>query len=194
MKELWIPGAMPIELILIEILTLICFLMFNLLLKKILGKGVSQFFQGTLLVLAAYSIFKYVLFPPIPSALLYTYMGLIILGVFLFLSSQDNSWKEFKEPIINTLEGKTNVLKRMRMATFVILPVLMGLGTYSFMKPTFQEPIELRTHHPAPPAKIEVHGVTIDLQKARSPFRVDEKGNYSEGIQYKYRNANLFGS
>lgn len=194
MKSLWIPGAMPGELILIEIFTLICFVTFNHLLKRTLGRGVSKFFQGTLLVLAAYTIFKYVLFPPIPSALLYTYMGLIVMAVLLFLSCQNNSWKEFKDPIINTLGGRTNGFKKVRMATFVILPVLVGLGTYNFMKPIIQEPIELRAYHPAPPATIEVHGVTIDLQRAKSPFRVDEKGNYSEGIQYKYRNANLFGS
>jgi hypothetical protein len=193
MKELWIHGAMPVQLILIEILAFILFLAGNFLLKKIYGRGVSKFFQGVLLVLAAYTIFKFIIYPPIPAALLITYLGLTTLVVFLLLSATDESWTEFKFPIIETLRGSTSGFKTARTITFVLLPLLVGLGTYSFMKPTFQEPIELRTDHPAPPAKIEVHGVTIDLQKARSPFRVDEKGNYSEGIQYKYRDANLYG-
>lgn len=193
MKGLWIHGAMPVELILIEVIAFILFLAVNYFLKKFYGRGIPKFFQGVLLIFAAYLIFKYIIFPPIPAALLITYMGLIALVVLLLLSTTDDSWNEVKDPIIKTLGGRTSGFKTARMITFSILPVLVGLGTYHYMKPNFQEPTELRIAHPLPPAQIEVHGATFDLQKARSPFRVDEKGNYSEGVQYKYRDANLYG-
>ena len=192
MKGLWIPGAMPIELILIECFTLILFLAGNYFLKKTFGRGVSRFFQGILFVYAAYFIFKYVIFPPIPSALMYTYMGLIVLVVYMLLSSTDTSWNEFKDPIIKTLEGRTPRFKTIRLLTFAVFPILAGIGTYNFMKPNFQEPIELRTVHPAPPGAIQVHGQNLVLQQAKSPFRVDENGKYSEGIEDKYLKANPF--
>jgi hypothetical protein len=191
-KGLWIPGAMPVELILVEVFALILFLAGNYFLKKIYGRGVSKFFQGVLLILAAYIIFKFIIFPPIPAALLITYMGLITLVVFLLLSTTDESWNEFKDPIIKTLEGRTSGFKTARTVTFALLPVLAGLGTYNFMKPNFQEPIELRTVHPAPPATIQVHNKEMVLQEAKSPFRVDENGKYEENVENKYLKANPY--
>lgn len=190
MKGLWIPGSMPIELIFVEITALILFLVGNYYLKKAYGKGVPRFFQAVLFVLAAYTIFKFIIYPPIPSALLYTYMGLICLVVFLLISSTDSSWKEFQDPIIKTVEGRTPRFKSIRMGFLVVLPILTLYGTYNFVLPTFQEPIELRTVHPAPPASIPVHGKNMVLQKEKSPFRVNEKGDYDEQVQNKYRESN----
>lgn len=192
MKGLWIPGAMPIELILLEVLALILFLAGNYFLKKIYGRGVSKFFQAVLLLIAAYIIFKFVIFPPIPSALLYTYMGLITLVVFLLLTTTDQSLSELKDPIVKTLEGKTPRFKMIQMITFVVVPILSGYGAFNYMYPKYQEPIELRTVHPAPPASIQVHGSELILQKAKSPFRVNEKGEYDEHVEDRYLKGNPY--
>jgi len=58
------------------------------------------------------------------------------------------------------------------------------------MKPSTDEPIELRTVHPAPPASTKVHGKTFVLQTASNPYRVDDDGKYSDMVQKKYIDGN----
>jgi hypothetical protein len=117
-------------------------------------------------------------------------MGLISIVLFLLVSSDEKSWEEFKRPILNTLRSETGVYKNARIVTFAALPLVAGIGTYDFLKPKFEEPIELRTVHPAPPAAVTVHNQNFTLQTARNPFRIDDKGGYSEEVQVKYQNGN----
>src|SRR2546422_5572855 len=58
------------------------------------------------------------------------------------------------------------------------------------MKPSTDEPIELRTVHPAPPASTKVHGKTFVLQTASNPYRVDDSGKYSDKVQNDYKDGN----
>ena len=61
----------------------------------------------------------------------------------------------------------------------LLLPTLVGiLGFNTFKPPLIQEPIELRTSFPAPPASITVHGKVFVLQTEKNPFRIDQNGNY----------------
>ena len=55
------------------------------------------------------------------------------------------------------------------------------------MKPKSEEPIELRTVHPAPPASTKVHGKTYVLQTSQNPYRVNPEGKYDQ----EYTNANI---
>jgi hypothetical protein len=183
---------MPIELLLFLVLIFVSFVLGHYLLKKKTGKGISPLGQYVLMWATAYAFFKFVVFPPIPSALLYTYMGLISLVLFLLISSTEQSWTEFKRPIINTLLGQTPAYRGIRTVSFAVIPLLAGFGTYNFLSPKFEEPIELRTVHPAPPASVAVHGKTFVLQQEKNPFRVDEKGEYSNEVQIKYQDANPF--
>jgi mono/diheme cytochrome c family protein len=189
---MWIPGAMPIELLLIITAVAFIYVGVNYVLTK-MGKRIPAFPQAILLWLGAYSIFKFVLFPPIPSALLYTYMGLVTLVVFLFISSTEKGWTEFKRPILNTVMAINPMYKGIRTVSFVVLPLLIGYGTYDFNVPKFDEPIDLRTVHPAPPASVTVRGTNFTLQTAQNPFRVDENGKYLPvGQEAKYFKMNPF--
>jgi lipid-A-disaccharide synthase-like uncharacterized protein len=189
----WIHGAMPVQLLLVLTAAFVIYVVGNYLLKKQFGKGVPAFWQAILIVLGAYFILKYVITPPIPVSLLYTFMGLIIIVVFLFISSTEAAWREFREPIGKTIGGETPVYRGVRTATFVALPLVFGFGTYDFLKPKFEEPIELRTVHPAPPQSTKVHGRNFTLQTAQNPFRVDDAGDYLEvGEEEKYFRKNPF--
>jgi len=172
-KSFWISGYMPVQFLLVVTFTFLAFVLGQYLLKRI-GKGIPVFGQAVLIWFTAYVCLRYILFPPIPSNLLYTYMGLITIVLFLLVSSTDRSWKAFTHPIIAMVSRETCVYSRIRAVVFTVLPVLALIGTYSFMKPAFEEPTELRVVHPYPPRSITVHGVTYDLQTARNPFRVDE--------------------
>lgn len=193
MKGLWTHGMMPIQLLIYLFLTLVVFVGGNHLLIKKFGKGVPKLAQAVLIWLTAYLFFKYALFPPIPIALLYTYMGLITLVLFLLVSAGEQDWAEFKRPILNTLGGTTPMYRSARAVTFAALPLVFGYGTYDFLNPKFEEPVELRTVHPAPPQSTKVSGKTFMLQTAQNPFRVDDDGNYLEvGHEEKYFGKNPF--
>jgi len=192
-QDFWIHGAMPIQLLLVLVFTFFLYVGGNYLLKKKFGKGVPQFGQAVLIWVGAYFILGYVIVPPIPATLLYTFMGLITIVLFLLLSSTEASWQEFKRPIVDTVTGATPVYRSVRTATFVTLPLIFGFGTYDFVKPKFEEPIELRIVHPAPPQSITVHNRNFTLQTAQNPFRVDDEGNYLEvGHESKYFDNNPF--
>ena len=189
MQKIWIPGAMPVEFLLLLSLGFFVFVIANRILRQH-GMAIPTFWQAVLIWLTAYITLKWVLFPPIPSALLKTYMGLITFVVFLLVSSDDDSWEECKQPIIGMLAGLTPTYRMARAVTFVALPGLVAWGTWDTVLPKFPEPIELRTSFPAPPASVNVHGETYTLQMARNPFRVDREGNYSARIQEQHLHDN----
>jgi hypothetical protein len=173
MKAFWIAGFMPIQLLLLISLFFVTFVAGHHVLRR-MGRSIPVLGQAILIGLAAYSVLKYVIAPPIPSSLLYTYMGLITLVIFLLVSSVETSWKAFKYPIVATVAGETKRYRRIRAIVFTTLPVLVLVVTYNFMRPTIEEPTGLRITHPAPPRSVTVHGVTYDLQTARNPFRVKD--------------------
>jgi len=189
--NIWIPGWMPVQLLLILTAAFFAFVGIGWVLRK-QGRSLPKFTQAVLVWVTAFIILRFVLYPPIPSALLNTYMGLITLVLFLLVSSDEESWAEFKRPILKTLGGDTPGFRRVRTVTFVALPLLIGFGTYNTVAPKFEEPIELRTVHPAPPASVKVHGKTFTLQTAENPFRIDESGQYSNEVQQQHVNDNPF--
>ena len=191
MANFWIPGMMPVQLLVILTVAFFVFVGVNWYLKK-QGRGVPMLAQAVLAWITSYVILKFVLFPPIPVSLLYTYMGLITIVLFLLVSSDEDSWTDFKRPILNVLGAETPAYRGVRTVTFVALPLLIGFGTYDNVRPKFDEPIELRTVHPAPPASVKVHGKAFTLQTAENPFRVDESGQYSNDIQQRHANDNPF--
>jgi mono/diheme cytochrome c family protein len=190
----WQPGAMPIQLLLVIGVTFALFLTVNYLLKKN-GKGIPMLAQGALVWLAALIILKYVMSPPIPSSLLYIYMGLITLVLGLFISANEASWTEAKRPVVNTLVGASPAYRGVRALLFVALPLGFGWGTYNSIAPpkVYPEPPELRTVHPAPPQAIKVQDKQFTLQTAQNPFRVDAEGEYLEvGKEKEFFASNPF--
>lgn len=189
---MWIEGYMPVQLLLILTAVTFIYIGVNYFLKK-MGKGIPAFPQAILIWFGAYSVFKFVLTPPIPSALLYTYMGLVTIVIFLFVSSTEQGWTDFKRPILNTVMAVNPMYRGVRTVSFVVLPILAGYGTYDFLVPKFDEPIELRTVHPAPPASTTVRGQNFTLQTAQNPYRVEDNGEYLEvGKESKYFKSNAF--
>ena len=74
------------------------------------------------------------------------------------------------------LQEDTPKARTSRYITFAALPLLIGYGTYNKLMPKFEEPVELRTVHPAPPASINVHGEIVALESVLNPFRVAKDG------------------
>ncbi len=125
--------------------------------------------------------YKFVLYPPIPWTLFITYMVMWSIGTFLYISQDPETFREFRKPIVKTIVGE---YKLARIIVFTALPILVGFATYNTIYPSFQEPVELRTVHPAPPATTKVHGKTYPLESTNNPFRIDEQDNYKDSFPF----------
>ena len=197
MKEFWVEGLMPMQLLFILTAVAALYVGINFVLTKI-GKRIPAFPQAILICVGTYMVLKFIIFPPIPYALLYTFMGLIAIVVFLQISASEEMWTEFKRPIVNTLMAETPRYRIVRLTSFIALPLLMGYGTYGYLAPgNIAAPIELRTVHPAPPQGITLGGINpkkkMMLQTEQNPYRVDDEGNYLEvGEESKYFDTNPF--
>ncbi|HIE66161.1 MAG: c-type cytochrome [Nitrospira sp.] len=159
--------------------------------KDKMGIKIPKLIQGPILWIMAYVNFRVILQPPIPFSLLAMYMGVCTLVILLYCSLTVESWEDFSRPIASMLRDDHTKAKMSRYATFLILPGLIAAQTYNTMLPSFGEPIELRTVHPAPPASINVHKKLVTLQTAENPFRIGDDGEYLKvGDESKYFGGN----
>jgi len=125
--------------------------------------------------------YKFVLYPPIPWTLFITYMVMWSIGTFLYISQDPETFREFRKPIVKAIVGE---YKLAQIVLMIALPLLVGWATYQSIYPSFQEPVELRTVHPAPPATTKVHGKTYPLESTNNPFRIDEQDNYKDSFPF----------
>tara|TARA_B100000686_G_scaffold348528_2_gene439801 strand:+ start:1522 stop:2496 length:975 start_codon:yes stop_codon:yes gene_type:complete len=128
-----------------------------------------------------YYFYGWILLPPIPWTLRITYMMLWSIGTFLFISQDPVTFKEFRRPIVQMIVGDYKIA---RIVVFAAMPLLVGFATYKSLLPKYEEPVELRTVHPAPPATTRVHGKTYALEGLQNPFRVDEQDNYKDSFPF----------
>ena len=148
------------------------------IIKDKLGIRIPKIAQAVILWVLAYIVMRVILQPPIPFTLLAMYMGVLTIGILLYVSITEPSWNEFIRPIRLMLEEDTTRWRMTRYGTFIILPVIIGYGAFNNVVPKFSEPIELRVVHPAPPSEISVRGQTVQLQTAENPYRVGDDGKY----------------
>jgi hypothetical protein len=126
--------------------------------------------------------YKAILYPPIPWTLFITYMMLWSIGTFLYISQDPITFREFRAPIVKTIVGEYKIAKYI---VFISLPILVGFMTMKSLYPSFEEPVELRTVHPAPPASTTVHGTKYGLEGLQNPFRTDEQDNYKDSFPFE---------
>jgi len=185
-----IEGFMPVQMLLeMGALALLFIGMFYLLDKK-MGFKVNKLLQATLLFLFSIVYFKYRVYPPIPFSVRAIYATMTLIGIFMWVSSTEEAWQDFRRPIIKVADATSGGTKILKILIVIMLPILVGWLSFNSMKPNVDEPIELRTVHPAPPASTKVHGKTVVLQTAASPYRVDDKGQYSDRVQNTYQDGN----
>jgi lysylphosphatidylglycerol synthetase-like protein (DUF2156 family) len=156
----------------------------------------SKFSQAIGLLAVAILYLKYRVSPPMPFSVLAMYTTIIAIGIFVWVSATEASWKEFYLPVIAVLEGNSHKARMVRGLALVILPILVGLLAFNTWKPEdIETPLQLRMYHPAPPSHITVHGKSLDLQLAENPFRIDENGNHLKPPQeWESGCANQFSS
>ena len=176
-----VEGYMPIQMLGEMGLQALLFIFIFYLLDKKMGIKVNKLLQATLLFVYSILYFRYRIYPPIPFSVRAIYATMTLIGIFMWVSSTEEAWQD---------DATTGAAKMIRTVVIILLPFLVGFMGYNSMKPNVDEPIELRTVHPAPPASTKVHGKTFVLQTAQSPFRVDNDGKYSDKVQNTYIDGN----
>jgi hypothetical protein len=126
---------------------------------------------------------------PVPQSLVFQYLGLVAVGVLIYVSRDEEHWAEFKEPLHRTLIDPNR--KALRGTMLVIAPLLMGWLTYTQVRPSIGSTAQLRAIHPAPPARITFQGRNIDITGLENPLRhrgtIEE--HYAEGRRIYYQNC-----
>lgn len=176
-----IEGYMPIQILFELAFCVGVFALISHLLQRS-GLGIPRFWQGIAFWVFIVLYLKYRIYPPIPFTVRAIYGTVAMVGVFMWVSASEEDWRQFKQPILNVLDARTPFYKGLRTFWLIVIPIgLWGFAYNSFL-PNLDEPIELRTVHPAPPASAKVHGRTFVLQVAQNPYRVNTAGKYDQGF------------
>ena len=141
-----------------------------------------------------YTVFAYVLNPPIPQALLIWYMSICSVAVLLVVTFDNNTAARFFAPLLALFGAPSLML--LRVVAFVAVVAGVGYLTFNAVKPKIVSPVELRTVHPAPPSSLKAYGKTYDLLKLQNPYReeFDEASDeykeiVAEGAELYYKNC-----
>ncbi len=135
------------------------------------GPKIGAFWQAVIVIVAAYLVFDNAFPPLIPTSLMVTYMIITVLGVVVYYARAEESWTEFKAPILAVLRDDDRWAARWTL--LILIPLLIGLTVYDNLRPSFDPPLELRQVHPAPPMKLNLYDKVFDLTKLENPIRSD---------------------
>ena len=141
---------------------------------------ISKFTLAIILIGISFLILRFGIYPPIPSSLLYFYLGIAIFAIFLFISISNQSLQDFFKPIKSTILDKNR--KPLKIILFVGLPILASAITFENIFKEINSPAELRSIHPAPPSEIQFRGKRLNLIGLENPLRKDKK-NYEKYVE-----------
>lgn len=147
------------------------------------------FWQALLLIVLAYLLFAFgvaylppllgIHSAPVPRSVQLEYMAIALVGVLLHVSSDEQRWRRFREPIRAAMVERD---KRWVRGTLLVgVPLLFGAVVYAQTKPKVDAPIQLRSIHPAPPSTITFKGKTIALAGLENPLR--SQGSVGEHLR-----------
>ncbi len=175
-----VEGYMPMQMISELAGSILVFVLLNWALNRS-GMGIPKFWAGVGVWIYVQLYLQYRIYPPIPFSVRAIYGTVSACGIFMWVSGSEGEWQEFKRPILNVMDGISGFHKWARTVSLIVIPLALGGFAYNSFLPSFEEPIELRTVHPAPPATTKVHGKTFVLQVVENPYRVNSEGKYDQG-------------
>jgi mono/diheme cytochrome c family protein len=157
------------------------------------------FWQTIVVLLVSYVLIKFgiayipplfgIRSAPVPSSVVLQFMTIVVVGMLLYVSSDEARWRRFRDPV-----GRVMVepgLRVPRLALLIALPLLVGFMTYERVRPTVRAPVTLRSVHPAPPSQISFQGRTIVLHGLENPLRgtPEEAEHMRTGKRVYYQNC-----
>ncbi|MEK8035912.1 MAG: c-type cytochrome [candidate division NC10 bacterium] len=142
----------------------------------------SKLFQVLVVLVGTFLLFRFGIQPPAPWSVITLYMGVVLLALLVYVSSDGDSWRAFVAPLRALLVDDS--LMPIRVVLMIVLPLCLGYYAYTRAAATVEAPPELRAVHPAPPASISFRGKTVDVQGLDNPLRKDQanfKKHVAEG-------------
>ena len=174
-----VEGYMPMQMISELACSILVFALINWTLGRA-GMAIPKFWAGIGVWIYIQLYLKYRIYPPIPFSVRAIYGTVSGCGIFMWVSGSQQEWDDFKRPILNVMDGISGFHKAVRIVALIVIPIALWGFAYNSFLPSFEEPIELRTVHPAPPATTKVHGKTFVLQTVQNPYRVNKEGKYDQ--------------
>ncbi len=84
---------------------------------------------------------------PVPSTLFLFYAVLILIGTFVYVTSDEAYMESFLAPIKKLLRDGYG--KRSRIVVTTLVPVVVAVGVFLWVRPTVTSPVALRIQHPS---------------------------------------------
>ncbi len=131
----------------------------------------SRLFQSVVVLLVTFVVFRFAIRPPAPWSVITLYMGVVLLALLVYVSSDGDSWRAFVAPLRALLVDDS--LMPIRVAVMIVLPLCLGYYAFTQASATAEAPPELRAVHPAPPASVSFRGKTLEIQGLDNPLRKD---------------------
>jgi mono/diheme cytochrome c family protein len=147
------------------------------------------FWQAVALLVGSYLLIKYGIAylppllgmrsAPVPQSVVLQFLLIAGVGILIHVSSDEERWERFKEPISAALRDPDK--RWVRGALLAIVPLGVGFATYQRTRPTVSLPIQLRSIHPAPPSQITFRGKALHLAGLENPLR--SRGSAAEHLR-----------
>jgi len=118
--------------------------------------------------------------PVVPSSVMKMYVVFIACGVFLAFTFDEEGYSSLIGPIVNLYSNPAKVMPRY--VAIVAVSLLGAYVAYSYVRPSFDAPVELRSIHPAPPATTKSWGKSYSLQTLQNPLR-DDTANFAKNVE-----------
>lgn len=123
--------------------------------------------------LGIYAFLRFGFQVPIPSSVIFIYMGITLVSLAAYVTSSAERLEGFLQPVDALVNepGRRPLLGLILLA----LPVAAAANVYMGQQVKVEAPAFARTVHPAPPDSITVHEKVIAPAKARNPLRALEQ-------------------
>jgi len=105
----------------------------------------------------------------VPKSVVLQYMATVLVGVLIYVSDNEERWRQFREPIRAALVEPR--LRLVRGTLLVLVPALVGWVTYGRVRTEVAAPPSFRSIHPAPPSEITFRGKSMTLTGLENPLR-----------------------
>ena len=83
----------------------------------------------------------------VPSTLFLFYAVLIIVGTFVYITSDEDTLKNFMHPIKSSLSGAYG--RMVQLIIMILTPLVVCAGVFNWVKPSVASPVALRIQHPS---------------------------------------------
>ena len=137
------------------------------------------FWQALIVLGLSYVVFKYVIgyvlpalgvhSAPVPSSVLFQYMLTVAVALLLYVSTDEERWRQFKEPLGQVMVDPDK--RAIRTVLLIAFPLIIGVVTFGRVRADVGAPPTLRSIHPAPPNEITFRGESMRLTGLENPLR-----------------------